>query len=266
MTKSKKEFLAGYDLVWGFEDTPNYLGGQGSLFIGVSRDGSPIPRFLGVLAILFNLQFPFTDTITCECCKRDASTLDAAHAKGALVRVAFDQAGINLWDGKTLSPPSWSEEKGFDYLYLCIDAWSKLTKLLLDRSWNSGAPAALSIKDVATYLQHHERSWFGLRTEQKYVTPDQARLFISTCKTYGLLNEADPGPGGELFGNSLKLPADADVLTKAYASMVKSRFSRPIRPANWRGAVQGFSTRCYDCTVAANPILQSRIQPLSSIE
>jgi hypothetical protein len=263
-TKTKKEFLAGYNLEWSIVDKPSSPVGRVVKGVVVSRDGYLSPMTTGVLAQLLNLQFPFTDTITCEKCNTDASTLQAAHAKGALVHVAFDQAGINLWDYNPQSKPGWVDDyEQWGSLEACIEGWRKLVEVLLKRSWISETPATLSVEDVTTTLKHHRKTWLGLRSESLSVTPDQARLFIAFCDTSGLLDVGDPGPGGDLFGDSLQFASEADVFLKLAASLTKMHFSQPERPEGWEGAIQGFSTRCYGCTVAANPVLNSLIQPLS---
>jgi hypothetical protein len=263
--KSRKEYLAGYNLEWNIVDEPSSPSGRAVKGVVVSRDGYLSPMTTGALALLLNLQFPFTDTVKCEKCNTDASTLEAAHAKGALVHLAFDQAGINLWDYSPQGKPSWVDDyEQWGSLEVCIEGWRKLAEILLKRSWASETPATLSVKDVTTTLKHRRKTWLGLRSESLSVSPDQARLFIAFCDTSGLFDVGDPGPGGDLFGDSLQIASEADVWLKMAAFLTKRHFSRPERPEGWEGAIQGFSIRCFSCTIAANPVLNSHIQPLTA--
>ena len=263
--KTKQEFLAGYNLEWNLADEPSSPGGRVVKGVVVSRDGYLSPMTTGVLALLLNLQLPFTDIVTCEKCNTDASTLEAAHAKGALVQVAFEQAGINLWDYSPQSKPGWVDAyEQWGSLEVCIEGWRKLAEVILKRSWASEAPTTLSVEDITTTLKHHRKTWLGLRSESLSVTPDQARLFIAFCDTSGLLDAGDPGPGGGLFGDSLQYASEANVWVKVSALLTKMHFSRPERPEGWEGAIQGFGVRCYDCAIAANPVLNTLIQPLTA--
>jgi hypothetical protein len=266
--KNRDVFLSGFDLVWTVVDEPNYLGGEKSLAVAVSHNRNTSSFDKEALTQFYKMGFPFTPTIYCNDCKRNQNTVDALCAKIALVEVAFEQAGIDLWDGTDDSKPFWVDhDRPFGRLHLSIGAWSALTQALLEQSWTVGTPAKVSVSLLMDSVKHHASGFLGLFKGFQVLTSRQAQSFINYCYASGLFEAGDPGPGGSLFENSLELGPTGHPLAIAHAFMWKYQFTRPERPHGWTDAIQGFGLRCYDCSLAANPdiVNDSRWQPPSQI-
>lgn len=251
--RDREAFLSGFDLVWTLVDKPNYLGGEKSWKIAVSHNGNRVMSMDGLVQ-RFRLGFPLTETIRCNVCQRNESAVDALYAKLTLVEVAFEQAGINLWDGTGESRPWWVDrDLPFGNLHLAVDAWFRMTNTLLEQSWAAGTPVKVSASLLMDSVKHHASGFLGLFSGFQVLTSRQAQTFINYCDASGLLQAGDPGPGGSLFENSMEPWTGAHPMIEATVAMYRYYFTRPERPHGWTGSIAGFGLRCYDCTLAANP-------------
>jgi len=261
MNLSRKDYVAGYELCWViFKDPSN--GFQEATKIGVLHNGEATATEYSALAVLFNVQFPFTDTIVCIRCKRDQDTWKAALYKSVLIRVAFEQADISLWDGSPTSRPQWmmNSDTPWSYTEVCVDAWGRFINHLVRLSWETGSPVSASINLVQSSFINHTKSFMGLINKTQPPTVKQATLFLDYCQASGLLEGGDPGPGGKLFAGSLTSSPGAPVLHRIMTNWWNSFFERPAeRPDGWVGEVQGFGLRCAECIKVENPSIVSLV-------
>lgn len=230
--------------VWALD--PN----TGNLRVGVGdRNGVELPFGLTALGMLFNLQLPLTEAFECDSCHSSSPTVLSALAKQSVLIEVLERCRINLNDGSGLQqveiPYSMRQEE-WEPSLAAVGIWGRFCRDLVERAWTKQGAIKVRQNDVVRNFRHCSSSFFG-GMKKEPLTPEIAQQFLILCTEVGLLDEGDPGKGGEMFPKGLDLDIIDDPMKRAHAVFILSSFVMSKRPTSWRGKAPGYARYCADC-------------------